>query len=78
LSASISLIQIISLIGDHCTPCLEAQERPGLAGNWWRAWASAADNLGYIGAGIVGAFLAVVAGWYAVRWWLKKKSGVAA
>lgn len=36
------------------------------------AW-QAADNSGYIGAAIVGAFVAVVAGWYGVRWVLRKK-----
>lgn len=39
---SISLIEIMGLIGDNCTACQEAAEDPnggGLAGSWWRAWA---------------------------------------
>ena len=40
--ASISLIEIMGLIGENCTQCTEAAEDPdggGLAGSWWRAWA---------------------------------------
>ncbi|KAJ7459939.1 NicO-domain-containing protein [Mycena latifolia] len=67
---SISLITIIGLIGDECTRCQEAANAPdggGLAGSWWRGWAKANDNSGYIGAAIVGAFVVVVACWYAGR-----------
>ncbi|KAJ7860041.1 NicO-domain-containing protein [Mycena leptocephala] len=67
---SISLITIMGLIGEQCTPCREAAEAPdggGLAGRWWRGWASANDNSGYIGAAIVGSFVVVVAGWYGGR-----------
>ncbi|KAJ8473607.1 hypothetical protein ONZ51_g7756 [Trametes cubensis] len=62
---SISLITIMGLIGDNCTPCQNAANDPdggGLAGRWWRAWAKANDNSGYIGAAIVGSFIAVVSG----------------
>ncbi|KAJ7259538.1 high-affinity nickel-transport protein-domain-containing protein [Mycena haematopus] len=67
---SISLIEIVSLIGDQCTQCQAAANAPdggGLAGRWWRGWANANDNLGYIGAAIVGSFVVVVVCWYASR-----------
>jgi len=66
---SISLITTMGLIGDNCASCAEAaQTDMGLIGKWWRFWAEANDNSGYIGAGIVGAFVLVVSGWYGVRW----------
>ncbi|KAJ7175951.1 NicO-domain-containing protein [Mycena filopes] len=67
---SISLITILSLIGASCARCQAAANSPdggGLAGRWWRAWASANDKSAYIGAAIVGVFVFVVAGWYGVR-----------
>ena len=60
----------MGLIGDNCRPCrdaAEAEDGGGLAGRWWRAWAAANDSSGLIGAGIVGAFVVMVAGWYGVR-----------
>ncbi|KIJ54554.1 hypothetical protein M422DRAFT_24502 [Sphaerobolus stellatus SS14] len=71
---SISLITIMGLIGDNCTQCLDAANRKdggGLAGSWWRGWARANDNSGYIGAGIVGAFVVLVTGWYSCRWTIR-------
>ncbi|KAL5523100.1 hypothetical protein ACEPAF_1367 [Sanghuangporus sanghuang] len=73
---SISLITIMALIGDNCDPCQRAAEDPdggGLAGSWWRAWAKAADQSGYIGAAIVGVFVAILVGWYGGRWALRMK-----
>ncbi|KAJ7819386.1 NicO-domain-containing protein [Mycena olivaceomarginata] len=67
---SISLITIMGLIGDQCTKCQAAANAPdggGLAGRWWRGWANANDNSGYIGAAIVGSFVLVVACWYGSR-----------
>ncbi|KAI0662057.1 NicO-domain-containing protein [Cubamyces menziesii] len=72
---SISLITIMGLIGDNCTPCQNAANDPdggGLAGRWWRGWAKANDNSGYIGAAIVGSFIAVVSGWYGARFLYRK------
>jgi len=72
---SISLITVMGLIGDHCTPCQEAanaQDGGGLAGSWWRGWANANDNSGYIGTAIVGAFVTIVATWYGVRYFWRK------
>ncbi|TFY63963.1 hypothetical protein EVG20_g6106 [Dentipellis fragilis] len=60
---SISLITVMGLIGDNCSQCQAAADAPdggGLAGSWWRFWANANDNSGYIGAGIVGAFVFVI------------------
>ncbi|KAJ7366967.1 NicO-domain-containing protein [Mycena albidolilacea] len=64
---SISLITIMGLIGNQCTKCQAAANAPdggGLAGRWWRGWANANDNSGYIGAAIVGSFVLVVTCWY--------------
>ncbi|KAI9465582.1 NicO-domain-containing protein [Lactarius psammicola] len=79
---SISLITIMGLIGDECAKCRAAAESDrGLAGKWWRLWAKANDNSGYVGAGIVGTFVLVVGGWYGGQWanravnkWRKKGS----
>ncbi|KAF8919042.1 high-affinity nickel-transport protein-domain-containing protein [Mucidula mucida] len=72
---SISLITIMGLIGENCGKCQEAVEAEnggGLSGSWWRAWARANDNSGYIGAAIVGSFIIIVAGWYGGRWVARK------
>jgi len=75
---SVSLITIMGLIGEECRPCREAAEdedNHSLAAVWWRGWAQANEQSGYIGAAIVGAFLAVVLGWYSSRWALRRGSG---
>ncbi|EJD50845.1 NicO-domain-containing protein [Auricularia subglabra TFB-10046 SS5] len=73
---SISLITTMGLIGENCKACREAAESdPGLPGRWWRAWAAANDQSGYIGAAIVAAFLVVVVAWYAVKYYARR-SGV--
>ncbi|KIY72001.1 NicO-domain-containing protein [Cylindrobasidium torrendii FP15055 ss-10] len=74
---SISLITIMGLIGENCGPCqkaAEAEDGGGLAGRWWRGWANANDNSGYIGAAIIGAFIVVVISWYAGRWAVRKRA----
>ena len=73
--SSVSLIVIMGLVGEECTPCREAaedQDDHSLAARWWRGWAQANKQSGYIGAAIVGVFLAVVLGWYGIRWVLKR------
>jgi len=80
LAFSISFIEIMGLIGDNCAKCQAAASAPnggGLAGQWWRGWARANDNSGYIGAAIVGAFVIIVGGWYVTRWGTKKMKGKA-
>lgn len=75
---SISLITIMGLIGENCRSCraaTEAKNGGGLAGSWWRGWAKANNNSGYIGAAIVGGFLAIVGGWYAYQWVARKVKG---
>ncbi|KAK7048451.1 Nickel/cobalt efflux system [Favolaschia claudopus] len=75
---SISLITIMGLIGDQCASCRAAAEAPdggGLAGSWWRGWANANDNSGYIGAAIVGCFVLVVVGWYGTRGIISRRPG---
>ncbi|KZT18443.1 NicO-domain-containing protein [Neolentinus lepideus HHB14362 ss-1] len=72
---SISLITTMGLIGDNCHQCQSAANADGgggLAGRWWRGWAKANDNSGYIGAGIVGCFLLVVSLWYGHRFAQRK------
>jgi len=66
---SISLITIMGLIEDNCTPCHNAAENNnGLSGRWWRTWARANDNSGLIGAAIVGVFVGIVASFYLGKW----------
>lgn len=68
---SISLITIMGLISENCRKCREAAEAEdggGLAGRWWRGWAKANDQSGWIGAAIVGTFLLVVVGYYGGLW----------
>ncbi|PFH54115.1 hypothetical protein AMATHDRAFT_136484 [Amanita thiersii Skay4041] len=68
---SISLITIMGLIGEQCSRCTaaaEAEDGGGLAGSWWRAWARANDNSGYIGIAIVGMFVVLAAGWFVCKW----------
>ncbi|KAF9046619.1 high-affinity nickel-transport protein-domain-containing protein [Panaeolus papilionaceus] len=79
VALSISLITIMSLIGEECVPCSEAAESDdGLAGRWWRGWAHAGEQSGYIGAAIVGVFLSIVICYYGGRWaitkWGKKRN----
>ncbi|KAI0320547.1 NicO-domain-containing protein [Amylostereum chailletii] len=72
---SISLITIMGLIGERCTRCSKAADvvdGGGLAGRWWRFWAKANDNSGYIGAGIVGTFVLVVGASYGASWVLRR------
>ncbi|GJE88284.1 NicO-domain-containing protein [Phanerochaete sordida] len=75
---AISLIEIMGLIGDNCGPCQDAANDPGgggLAGRWWRGWDAANDNSGYIGAAIVGSFVAIVGAWYGGRYvWRKLRT----
>ena len=80
VAASIALITLMGLIGEVCNRCSDAAERQrekeqtgqgdggGLEGRWWLFWAKVNDQLGYIGAAIVGSFVLVVAGWYGIAW----------
>lgn len=66
----------MGLIGENCRKCREAAEAEdggGLAGRWWRGWANANEQSGYIGAAIVGAFILIVLGWYGIPL-LKRKA----
>lgn len=75
VALSISLIEIMGLIGEQCTPCREAAEAEdggGLAGSWWRAWARANDASGYVGAAIVGCFVAILLIYHGVRWGVRR------
>ena len=69
----------MGLIGEECTPCREAaddEDDHSLAAMWWRGWAQANERSGYIGAAIVGAFLAVVLGWYGISWMMRRRTGI--
>lgn len=75
VALSISLIEIMGLIGEQCAPCREAAEAEdggGLAGSWWRAWARANDASGYVGAAIVGCFVAILVVYHGVRWGVRR------
>jgi hypothetical protein len=46
--SSISLIEILGVIGENCSSCVEAAEAEdggGLAGSWWRFWAGVSSAL---------------------------------
>ncbi|KAJ2929765.1 hypothetical protein H1R20_g7317, partial [Candolleomyces eurysporus] len=76
LAFCISLITIMGLIGENCAKCVaaaEAEDGGGLAGSWWRGWAAAGEQSGWIGIGIVGGFIVIVAGWYLGRWLLRRR-----
>lgn len=76
LAFTISLITIISLIGENCSQCVaaaEAEDGGGLAGSWWRGWANAAEQSGWIGIGIVGVFIVIVGGYYGARKVLRRR-----
>ncbi|KAH7928443.1 NicO-domain-containing protein [Leucogyrophana mollusca] len=78
LAFSIALIEIMGVIGGNCASCQRAamaSDGGGLAGRWWRGWARANDNSGYIGAAVVGAFILIVGGWYGVGWTLRRAKG---
>ncbi|KAL1411225.1 hypothetical protein Q8F55_002176 [Vanrija albida] len=77
VALSISLIEIMGLIGENCTQCREAAEAEdggGLAGSWWRAWARANDASGYVGAAIVGCFVAILIAYHVSRWLWKRRA----
>jgi len=41
IDISISIIEIMGLIGENCKSCresAEAEDGGGLGGSWWRAW----------------------------------------
>lgn len=45
---SISVIEIMSMIGENCKSCSEAAEADdggGFTGAWWRAWAKVSEHL---------------------------------
>jgi high-affinity nickel-transport protein len=55
LSCSISIIEVMSLIGEKCQSCKEAAEAEdggGLAGAWWRAWAFVSASTGMHDQGV--------------------------
>ncbi|KAF6757422.1 NicO-domain-containing protein [Ephemerocybe angulata] len=81
LAFTISLITIMDLIGENCRKCVEAAEAAdggGLAGRWWRGWAAAGEQSGWIGIGIVGGFIVIVGGWYGGRWVYRRHNPTAA
>jgi high-affinity nickel-transport protein len=69
----------MGLIGEECVPCREAagdEDNYSLAARWWRGWAQANEKSGYIGAAIVGAFVAVVLAWYGLCPMLRRRPRV--
>jgi len=75
LAFSVSVIVTMGLIETVCDPCNRAAGDPdggGLAGRWWRFWASANDNFGYIGAGTVACFIVAASGFYLTKGLLRR------
>ncbi|KAG8925170.1 hypothetical protein FRC02_009878 [Tulasnella sp. 418] len=67
----------MGLIGENCRVCREAAESEdggGLAGRWWRGWANANEQSGFIGAAIVGCFLLIVSSYYGIRYIRRRRS----
>jgi len=72
---AISLVTIMSLVGEQCSRCVaaaQAEDGGGLAGSWWRGWENAGENSGFIGVGIVGAVLFIVVSWYLGTWIIQR------
>ena len=53
----IATIQLMGLAAEQ----LNGAEQPGLSGSWWCFWLALNDQSGYVGAGIVGCFVLLVA-----------------
>ena len=78
VALAISLIEFMGLAADQCSSCAEAADSDrGLSGRWWRFWIALNDYSGFVGAGIVGSFLVVIAVWYGARWLRSRRSRVA-
>ncbi|BGP56763.1 hypothetical protein JCM8202v2_004393 [Rhodotorula sphaerocarpa] len=71
----ISITEFMGLALEKCASCSEAADNDsGLSGSWWRFWRAINDNSGYIGAGVVGMFVAVFVGWGLAHYWNRRKS----
>ncbi|GAA5906459.1 HoxN/HupN/NixA family nickel/cobalt transporter [Sporobolomyces salmoneus] len=71
----ISITEFMGLALEECKKCSEqAENDPGLSGQWWRFWAAINDNSGYLGAGVVGIFVCVFGGWAIANWWRNRKA----
>lgn len=77
LAFVISIIVLLSLLAAQCSSCARSvtlhddpasPDDGGLAGKWWSFWSRAGDASGYIGAGVVGAFVVILVVWCGVRW----------
>ncbi|SDA01524.1 BZ3500_MvSof-1268-A1-R1_Chr10-1g02752 [Microbotryum saponariae] len=74
LALLISITEFMGLALEKCTACAQAAETsPNLDGRWWRFWATANDNSGYLGAGVVALFIVVFTSWYFVTRGLRKR-----
>lgn len=71
-------IEFMGLALEKCAKCTEAAESSsGLDGRWWRFWAAANENSGYIGAGIVGVMLFCGMAFVIARKWRSQRDKVA-
>ncbi|GAA5860214.1 hypothetical protein JCM1840_002824 [Sporobolomyces johnsonii] len=70
----ISITEFMGLALEKCASCADAANNdPGLSGRWWRFWSAVNDNSGYLGAGVVGIFVLVFAGWGVQHYWRRRQ-----
>ncbi|CAD6929737.1 unnamed protein product [Tilletia controversa] len=84
LAFSICIIEVFSIVAEQCKSCaaaasVEPPSERSLRGRWWAFWSAASDQLGYIGAGIVGVFVLITLSWWIGRrlyaWRVRKSNG---
>ncbi|KAE8271421.1 hypothetical protein A4X09_0g911 [Tilletia walkeri] len=84
LAFSICIIEVFGIVAEQCKSCaaaasVEPDSQRTLSGRWWAFWSAASDQLGYIGAGIVGVFILIMFSWWLgkrlYKWRLRRSEG---